>query len=109
MTLPAKVMIGPLGYDVTDDRAAFAQMVAEDMTSTWGYIRYGEGRIILNPNQNEAHKRMCLLHECLHGCWHLSDRDHQDDEQPILALAAPLLDVLRRNPDLLAYLLAEDV
>lgn len=108
MPLPEKVTIGPLVYTVTDDSVAFAQMVAEDLTSTWGYIRYGEGRIILNPNQNEAHKRMCLLHELLHGCWHMSDRDHSDDEKPILALAAPLVDMLRRNPDLVSYLLAED-
>lgn len=106
--LPTQIAIGPFVYRVTDDRAAFAQLVVEDMHSTWGYIRYGEERIILNPNQSAGHMRLALLHECLHGCWHLTDREHDDDEKAVLTLAAALLDMLRRNPDLVAYLTNEE-
>ena len=63
---------------------------------------------ILSPDQNDAHKRMALLHEVLHGCWHLTDKAHQDDEAAIRILAGPLLDTLRRNPLLVAYLVEDD-
>ena len=108
MALPEKVTIGPLVFRVTDDTAEHNQGVVEDLHDTYGRIRYSKGLIILDPNQTDAHKRITLLHEIMHGCWHLGDRSHKNDEKAIRSLTAPLLDVLRRNPDLVAYLLAED-
>jgi hypothetical protein len=107
--LPTQIAIGPLVYAVTDDRAEHNSISAESGESTWGRILYAKGQIILNPEQNDAHKRYALLHEALHGCWHVGTRSHEDDEAAIRALACPLLDMLRRNPDLVAYLLAEDM
>lgn len=108
MPLPEKVTIGPLTFQVTDDVAAHNQGVVEDLHDTYGRIRYSKGLIILDPNQTDAHKRITLLHEVMHGCWHLGDRSHKNDEKAIRSLTAPLLDVLRRNPELVAYLLADD-
>ena len=110
MALPEKVVIGPLTYRITDDEAEhLRQTVADDGDSSWGMIKYGKGLILLNPEQDASHTRLALFHECLHGCWHLTDFGHQEDEDPIRRIAGPLLDMLRRNPDLVAYLLAEDV
>lgn len=108
MTLPERITIGPLTFRVTDDQQEHVQSIADDMEKAWGLIRYATGVIILDPNQTDAHKRVTLLHEVMHGCWHLGDRSHKNDEKAIRSLTAPLLDVLRRNPDLVAYLLAED-
>lgn len=108
MALPKTVEIGPLTFRVIDDRSEHNQTIVDDMEKTWGLIRYATGKIILDPDQNDGHKRMCLLHEVMHGCWHIGDRSHKNDEAAIRALAGPLLDVLRRNPDLVAYLTATD-
>lgn len=108
MPLPNRIQIGPLNFLVTDDVAAHNQGVVEDLHDTYGRIRYSKELIILDPNQTDAHKRITLLHEVMHGCWHLGDRSHKNDEKAIRSLTAPLLDVLRRNPDLVAYLLADD-
>lgn len=106
--LPRQLQVGPLVYAVSADQAEHDRLSVQHGKATWGIVRYGEGRILLDPAQMPAHMRMTLLHELLHACWHLTDRDHENDEAAVLALAGPLLDVLRRNPALVAYLLAED-
>lgn len=108
VALPKNITIGPLVFAVTDDTAAYYRVSVELGATTWGRILYAKGRIILDPEQNEAHKRYALLHEVLHGCWHTGNRSHKNDEKALRAIAAPLLDVLRKNPDLVAYLLASD-
>lgn len=108
MTIPTHITIGPLVFAVTDDLAEHNRVSVDFGESTWGRILYARGRIILDPDQNDAHKRYALLHEVLHGCWHIGNRSHENDEPAIRALACPLLDVLRRNPELVAYLLAEE-
>lgn len=108
MSLPERIVIGPLTFRVSDDIHEHNQGVVDDSLDTYGRIRYGSGDILLDPKQNNAHKRVALFHEVMHGCWHIGDRGHKNDEKAIRSLAAPLLDVLRRNPDLVAYLLAED-
>lgn len=104
MPLPQTIQIGPLAFQVTDERAAHNQGVVDDLHDTYGRIRYAKGEIILDPDQTDQHKRLALLHEVLHGCWHIGDRSHKNDEKAIRALTGPLLDVLRRNPELVAYL-----
>lgn len=106
MSLPNHIHIGPLTYRVTEELADHNQGVVDDLHDTYGRIRYSKELIILDPNQNIAHKRVALLHEVMHGCWHLGDRSHKNDEKAIRSLCAPLLDVLRRNPELVAYLTA---
>jgi hypothetical protein len=106
--LPDKIAIGPLTFRVTDDIHEHNQGVVDDALDTYGRINYAKGRIILDPNQTDAHKRLALLHEVLHGCWHVGDRSHKNDEKAIRSLTGPLLTVLRGNPELMAYLLAEE-
>jgi hypothetical protein len=52
-----------------------------------------------------------LLHECLHACWSLigASEDVNDavEERLTLRLAPVLLEMLRRNPALVAYLTDE--
>lgn len=106
--LPERVEIGPLVFSITDGETEHLRAVQDNDGAIWGKIHYPKGEIILDPNQSPSHKRLALLHECLHGVWHLSDRAHESDEDIIRQICAPLLDMLRRNPDLVAYLLSED-
>lgn len=107
MALPDRVQIGPLIYTVTDDEATYNKTAADEETSLWGKISYGKGTLVLCPDQNDAHKRLALLHEVLHGVWHLHDKTHESDEDVLRSLTADLLDTLRRNPELVAYLTAD--
>jgi hypothetical protein len=107
-TIPEHIAVGPLSYAVSEDQSAHDRASVAEGRATWGIIQYGSERILLDPEQSPGHKRMALLHEVLHACWHLTDRAHDDDEAACLALSGPLLDTLRRNPTLVAYLLDED-
>ena len=106
MPLPATVQIGPLIYTINDDKARYNEVAVEQECSLWGRIFYGTAEIVLCPtDQNDQHKRLALLHECLHGVWHLHDKTHENDEAFLRSMSADLLDTLRRNPDLVAYLM----
>ena len=110
MALPDKVIVGALVYEVVSDAVAYAQAVVDHNEQVWGRVHHDAGKIILDPKQAEQHKRVTLLHECLHACWHVTDPadPHDAEEMAIRTLSGPLLDMLRRNPALVAYLLAED-
>jgi len=106
--LPDSIIIGPLVYTVKADEASHAREVWKSSKDGWGAINYGPGEIVLDPDQTTQHRRAALLHEVLHGCWHTTDPQIEGEEAAIRVLALPLLDVLRRNPDLVAYLVATD-
>jgi hypothetical protein len=102
--MPSNIQIGPCRYKVTQELVDFATKAASDGEKCWGWIEYGGQRIIIDPNQGEDHKRVALLHEVLHGVEDQSDQRHKHDELIIRQLAAILLDTLRRNPELVTYL-----
>jgi hypothetical protein len=106
MTLPTLVQIGPLAYTITDEEHVYNKTAVDQGEALWGRIDYAKGSIVLSPEQNDAHKRLALLHEVLHGVWHLHDKAHESDEDVLRSLTADLLDTLRRNPELVAYLVA---
>lgn len=70
--------------------------------------------ILLQENNSEDIERDSLMHECFHAIWSQTfldmkydDDDHQSaGEEIILELAPRILELLRRNPDLVKYLTA---
>ena len=63
---------------------------------------------MLRPDQGADQKADTLLHEVLHAIWEqtpLRSRESDEQEEVVVALAAPLLDTLRRNPRLVEYLI----
>ena len=108
MELPKAIQIGALSYPIRTDRETINQATVDGKTDFWANIRFSETDIVLEPNQTLAHQRMTLLHEVLHGCFHTTMLSKKWEETAVRLLTGPLLDVLRRNPELLAFLLAED-
>lgn len=108
MPLPGRVEIGPFSYELTDDVATYNEVATSKDECDWGWCQYGKLRILVNPAQASMHKRSVVLHEVLHAVIALSDQRVDKEEEIIRAIAVPLLDVLRRNPDLVAYLTAEE-
>lgn len=107
MGLPDEVVIGPLTYRVTTDRATINQAAVDSQLTFYANIRFGETDILIDDKQTPAHQRMTLLHEVLHGCFHVTMLDKKWEETAVRLLTGPLLDTLRRNPELVAFLTEE--
>ena len=105
--LPGSVQLGPYTFSITDSKLEHAKACLDNDGMVYGYIRYGKCQIILDPDQEEMHKRVSLMHELLHAIWHLSDWTHKDDELPMRVMATGMVDTLRRNPNLVRYILGE--
>lgn len=105
MKPPSKVQVGAKSYAVTVDLAETTKQDAEGVC----IARYE--RIYLAPDLAVGAARVTLLHELIHACFD----DHivggpfatEDVEELVCkALAPRMLDLLRRNPRLLTYLVA---
>jgi hypothetical protein len=108
MALPSSVAIGAIIFRVTDEQADHNQSVVDTQVDTYGCINYAKGTIVLDPNQTDQHKRAALLHEVLHGCLHVTAQHLKWEEKAVRLITGPLLDALRRNPALVAYLLEDE-
>lgn len=107
MTHPRKVQVGPFVYTVSSDQAEMAAAVREDRKEMFGRTDHAALRILLEPTQTEPRMRDTLLHEVLHTLTTLTGLDMelgQDEEGMVNRMAPALLDVMRRNPQLVAYL-----
>ena len=104
-SLPESATIGPFVYPIVENG---------DITyeaGVYGRIEYQPHRILLSPDSSECRQRAVLLYELLHGVFDylgLSDRIDEDHEERIITSLAPaLLDTLRRNRDLVDFLLRD--
>lgn len=98
MPLPRSIRVGPFTWTVSYDpflMDAVGETKAEQLT------------IRLKPGHAPDYERDTLVHELIHACLVHSplELDHDLEEKICLALAPALLDTLRRNPKLAAYLL----
>lgn len=105
MTFPRKVQVGPKTYTVTTDSVEVDKQDAE------GVCLAKYEKIFLHPDLPAGTERVAMLHEIFHACFD----DHtvggpfekvELEELACSALAPRFLDVLRRNPRLVAYLTA---
>ncbi len=104
MELPKVLQIGPLAYQIKTDKATINQATVDGSTTFWAHIRYGQADILIDADQELEHQRMTLLHEVLHGCFHVTMLDKKWEETAVRLLTGPLLDTLRRNPELVDFL-----
>lgn len=110
MPLPSSIQIGPYTYTVSTDEHEINRVSVQDGVSFWGKIDHGKLTILVDETTHRTKQRAVLLHEVLHGCWEITvpQGEKFTEEQAVSMLAAPLLDTLRRNPALVAFLMAEE-
>ena len=103
-TLPDSIQIGPMRYTVE-----FNQRIV-DAANAYGRIEFKSQTISIDPDQSPDHLAITLLHEVLHGCWKQANAEGFDGDQEkiITGLALTLLDTMRRNPELVGFLMAKD-
>jgi hypothetical protein len=110
--LPDHVDVGPFRYTITSDELTRhrAQEVAQ--TIILGETDHDRLTIILNETMQPGLARETLMHECLHVvtevCGLRRKWGNAKDERIIRRLSPLLLELLRRNPDIVSYLMGED-
>lgn len=110
-TLPPTITVGPLTYTVALDATAIHVASIGNGSPLMGSCDYAKQSIALDPTLAADALATTLLHEVLHAVTEMTGyRDTlgpDKDEELVNRLAPPLLDVLRRNPSLVAFLVAE--
>lgn len=108
--IPAALQIGPHDYTIVVDADRAAEL--EQDAGASNYLR---GEIVLHPRQSPTQLRDTLLHECLHMLLATAGTHTGsppllspggDEERLVSALTPLLLDTLKRNPELVAFLTA---
>lgn len=109
--LPASIQIGPYLVTVTRGQAAIDRQSITSGSRLAGHFDPEAQRITLDPALGPDMLAETLLHEVMHGVSEAVGKplgtDGEDEERMIRALAPVLLDTLRRNPSLAAFLLSD--
>lgn len=103
--MPSVIEIGATTYSVTTEKDLHAT-VDDKKIGLNGHILHDEGRIKIEKGLPLTRRRLTLMHEVVHGVLENMGMDTQD-EHTVLLLGYGLTDVLRRNPDLVAYIVGE--
>lgn len=108
MGLPAQIQVGAARYVVVAEQRLIDELSVEDRVDLNGQCDRRRLRIALRPGMAPDREAITVVHEVLHAITEmvgLTDRFDADQEEDIVSRLAPaLLDVLRRNPQLVAYL-----
>ncbi len=102
--IPTTLRVGPLRYQIVRD----SQRLPSDH---WGMTDKARQVVALSPDQSDQRTRLTLLHEILHALADITNLDGIDpsvEERLVTQLAPALLDLLRENPGLVAYLTDTD-
>lgn len=107
--IPREIQVGPLACKVIVSAKAIAEAQKEaGSTGVYGRFYWRTLEIHIDPDVTPHHQRDALLHETRHAIWHLlrMDDDRKYLEEDVISRETPMLvDVLRRNPQLVAFLL----
>lgn len=108
MPIPSKIVVGPLTYTVSSAQADIDAACRAESADLYGHTNHGTLRIAIAPDVNQARQRETITHETLHCLTAqvgiVNELSADDEEKLVRRLAPALLDCLRRNPALVAYL-----
>ena len=98
-----KIKIGPMKYEVrTTDR-----LNNSDSSIQLGEINYHDQFILMRPSLTKMQQRHTLIHECVHGI--LANAGVLEHSEALIEIISyGFLDLMRRNPKLIAFLLEKD-
>jgi hypothetical protein len=105
---PTSIEVGPFIFSVVYDRSRIVDLARTKNQDVFGITLISSHEIVIDGERPEQAVRETTLHEALHVCWHtysVTDQEVGDvEEQAVSVLATVMLDVLRSNPVLVAYL-----
>lgn len=103
------VKIGLIRYDVheADRHNAPPDVFKSENVDDWvlGEIFYGKAKIYIDDEQSEQTKPTTLMHEILHGILVQAGQYKANENEGLInALSFSLVQLIRDNPELVAYL-----
>ena len=109
MRPPRRIQVGAQRLTVSVDSDKVARVAAKEGASELlGNYDSRRNRILIEPHQAAGQKVDTLLHECLHAVFDQTGLAHEwgpeVEEGVVRRLTPALLDLLRRNPKLVAFL-----
>jgi hypothetical protein len=110
---PEHADVGPHRYRIHWDQAHMDRARAEEECANMdGRVRYSTCEQWIDTAQSPSNQRTVLLHEVFHAVRDLSGEivftNKTTEDDVFRRLDAGLLDVLRRNPQVVAFLCAKD-
>lgn len=114
--IPASIRVGGHTYEVRASAAAINQLNAHSERGRLAAADLDNLTLTVDPTRPPSLVRETVLHEVLHIAGHvtalsaqlnIASKGTDLEELAIEALDGPLLQILRDNPDLVAYLTAE--
>lgn len=108
VALPGSIQVGPYRYTLTCSQAAIDRGSVSLQSRCAGYTQHHTLTMALEPELAPDYAAETVLHEVLHAVNHVMGlgEGKYSDEEFCKRVAPMLLDTLRRNPQLVAYLLA---
>ena len=107
--VPERLQVGPFAFTVTTDASAVARMRHEANDGRYAQTDLSHLQITVDAELPAGQVRDSMLHETLHaviataGGW----PKELSEEDAVRRFAPLLLDTLRRNPHLVAFLTSE--
>lgn len=97
---PSRIKVGYASVKIVEDNARLTEAEAGGMFSPNLATIYVESR------EKTDYAKLALLHEILHACLHSSsvETDKTIEEHYVSAMSPVLLQTLRENPELVAFL-----
>ena len=111
MLIPERVKVGPAVYSVELNADKIIDMARKTDTSHYGYSDHKVREIVIDPGCDSGLVAEILWHEVRHCIYHVVGRTGQDmEEEEAIECSAPMeVLVLRENPELLHYLIKEQI
>ncbi len=107
--MPRTLKIGPFVYVVLQDVVKLQAHERKQKAGYSGYTDHSLMEIIIGPDEALCSRRETLWHEVKHCVVHLFGEYGKMDDETHVRRSAPMeLAALRENPDLVAFLTAED-
>jgi hypothetical protein len=102
------IEIGPTTYKVEHTKEAITEeRIGQNDANVQATITYSKSKNVVSPDLEESQKRLALWHEITHGILCDLGLTMINNEDVVTPLASKTLEVLRRNPELVAYLVGE--
>lgn len=116
--VPEKIKVGPVTYTVVVDEDEWMRLEHRSRERNgFGMTEHHTATIYLNPKDSETTQRQTLLHEALHAMMfvlmgspnfrNLGDSQFNREERIARMFEGPLLQLLRDNEDMVAYLVLD--
>lgn len=111
VSLPSKIDVGPVSYLLMLNDSTRIRGQEFIRGNVLGETGHDQLEIVIDPNQPPGRLRDTVFHETMHVAMHLTGIDFElgteKEEHYVRRLSSIILEILRRNPDLVEYLMAD--